>query len=50
MNLGNVLIEAGRFPEAITCFRRVISLDADCMEAYHGFCRASGALERPATN
>jgi len=47
MNLGNVLIEAGRFPEAITCFRRVISLDADCMEAYHGFCRASGALERP---
>jgi len=47
MNLGNVLIEAGRFPEAITCFGRVISLDADCMEAYHGFCRASGALERP---
>jgi predicted O-linked N-acetylglucosamine transferase (SPINDLY family) len=47
MNLGNVLIGADRFPEAITCFGRVIALDADCMEAYHGFCRASGALERP---
>ncbi len=45
LNLGDALLEARRFPEAVTCFERAVFLDADYREAYHGFCRASAALE-----
>ncbi len=47
MNLGNALTETGRLPEALPCFERALVVDGDFMEAYDGFCRASGAAEKP---
>ena len=47
MNLGNILIEAGRAHDAMNCFERVILLDGQSAEAYHWFCRAASAMERP---